>query len=218
VSLDPSRYAALKADIATRVQAGTFADPTTPDAAQAAADWYNLAASPAYYGIRTDAPVSAILDKILLAKYTPNAAITSGNAAQHMAATNLCMAKQGSLQLLGITRQSSANMTFDATKATQTATLKDATTALPTQGGSFATQDAGWDNNTTGPTDFVANQLVRPVTNAEKLFAAIGTVPTLNDGATARGGWNLATGKGNPDVMAHIGAVNYSEVQAARAS
>ena len=163
----------------------------------------NAAAAPAYYGIRTDAPVADIRNAILWPRYTPAPAITSANAAQHTACSNACMAKQGVLGLL----IPAAGTTFDATKATQTNGLKDATTALPSAAG-FNNQDAGW----TGAAACVANVLVRPMTVAEKVFATAGAVPALADGASARGVWNAATGAGNPDTFGPQGRVEAGDI------
>lgn len=208
MQLSEAQRLALKAFIQNDATLGPKAAAKDYDGV---ANGLNAQAAGPFYGIRTDAPIAAILDKILFAKYTPNTAITSGNAAQHAAVTNLAMAKQNNLILLGITRQA-GDGTFDASRPTQVATLKDAATALPTQGASFTNQDVGWDSGTTGATDFVSNQLVRPVTVAEKVFAAAGAVPTLNDGVTPLGGWNTGTGKGNPALLGPQGPVDVLQI------
>lgn len=161
----------------------------------------NAAASPAYYGVRTDAAITDIRNAIQWPKYTPAPAITSQNAAQATACACYCQGKQFNLQLLGI-QMTSAGGIFDASKSTQTNGLKDATTSLPS-GASFANQDAGW----TGSASCVANVLVRQMTVAEKVFATASTVPALNDGVTSRGGWNSTTGAGNPDMFGPQGTI-----------
>jgi hypothetical protein len=167
--------------------------------AQLIADWYNLVASPDHWVVRVDASVGAIRNAILWNRYTPAPTISGANAAQHTACSNACMGKQTVLQsLLGLT----AAGLFDATRATQTSGLKDATTALPSAG-SFANQDAGWVP--VGGSSGVSNELVRKCTNLEKVFALNQGIPALNDGSTARGGWNTGTGLGNPDITALYG-------------
>lgn len=171
---------------------------------QAIADWYNQQASPAYWGVRTDASVVAIRNAIQWPKYTPAPTVTSGNAAQAGACANYCQAKQFNLQLiLGV---NSAG-TFDASQPTQTNGIKDATTSLPSAA-SFANQDANW----TGAAGCVANQLVRQMTNVEKLLASANSVPALSDGVSARGAWTTSSGSGNPDMFGAQGTLTPSDV------
>ena len=185
---------------------GTLGPKAAAGDYQGVADGLNVNAAGPYYGIRTDASVAAILNAILWPRYTPAPAITSGNAAQASAASNYCMAKQGNLMLLGVSRQNQGG-TFDASNATQTNGVKDATTSLPSAA-SFANQDAGW----TGSATCVANQLVRPMTVAEKVFTTAGTVAALSDGVSARGAWNMSTGAGNPDMFGPQGLVQPTDV------
>lgn len=172
------------------------------------ANGLNAAASPAYYGIRTDASRESIRNAVQWPKFTPAPAITSGNAAQASAASNYCMGKLTVLQLLGFQATGSAGGTFDATNATQTNGLKDAVTSLPSAA-AFANQDANW----TGQAGCIANQLVRPMTVAEKaLKVGAGGVAALNDGVSALGTWNNATGLGNPDAFGAQGSVAPTDI------
>lgn len=193
------------------LKAFILADPTLGPLAQAGdydtlAKDLNAQAPGPYYGIRTDASIVAIRNAIQWPKYTPAPAITGANAAQATAAGMYCQGKQFNLQLLGI-QGGQGSGTFDASQATQTNGLKDATTGLPSAA-SFANQDANW----TGSTGCVANQLVRPMSVAEKVFAAAGTVGALNDGVSARGVWNNSTGAGNPDMFGPQGTLNPTDM------
>lgn len=173
----------------------------TADKEDAIARWYNLLASPAYWVIRTDAPVADILNNIVWANFTPQPAVTGANAAQATGCSSYCQGKMLNLQtMLGFGRTS-----FDATKASQTSGLKDGTTQLPS-GAAFANQTGGW------PT--IIPVLQRTCRNIEKLFAIASTVAALQNGASARGTQFDGT-NGNPDIMGFEGAISASDVDAA---
>lgn len=165
------------------------------------ADWYNLPAAPDYWVVRPDAPFVDVRNNILGARYTPAPAITSGNAAQHTAASNACM---GKLALLGFLLPPGAFGAFDATKALQVASMKDALTGLPSAG-SFNLQDAGWvPGNGSGG---VANVLVRRCTNLEKVFVLGQSVAALTIGTPAFGSWDTNVAANcRPDITALYGA------------
>lgn len=214
---DPTTLAArqaLKADIAANatvlnLPSGPTAikDITNPDNFQDVADWYNQLAAPNWFVIRTDVPVADILNAIVWANFTPSPAITSGNAAQATAASAYCQGKMLNLQTMLFGRTA-----FDATKATQTGGLKDATTQLPS-GAAFANQPGGWGANAASG---VWSLCTRKATNAEKVFAGAGTVgavPTLQDtGPPAAGA------QGNPALMSEQGLLTAAEIAAAKAS
>jgi len=163
------------------------------------ADWYKLTASPDYFIIRQDASVKAIRNAIMWPRYTPAPTVSGANAAQHTACSNLCMNKsQNLIAILG----PSTDGKFDATQASLTNGIKDATTVLPT-GAAFANQDAGWVPLSGSPG--LSNQLVRKATNLERAFVAVSTVTALDDGVSARGAWNTGTGLGKPDVATVYG-------------
>jgi hypothetical protein len=177
-----------------------------PTDQQAIADFYNQLATPAYFCVRTDASTTAIRNSIQWPKYTPNPAITTGNAAQATAAAMYCQGKQFNLQLLGI-QPSQAGFSFDASQATNTNGLKDATTNIPSAA-AFANQDANW----TGASTSVANQLVRQATIAEKVLSSANAVAALSDGVSAQGAWTLATASGNPAMFGAQGTLLQNDV------
>ncbi len=187
----------------TATIAATFAaSPLNAGDAKIIADWYSALASPDHWIVRRDVAPEEIEARVLGTRYTPSPAISGGNAAQHTAASNACMCK---LSLLAFIVPPTRG--FDATVNTRTASLKDATTALPS-GGSFANQDAGWDGG-----NGISNVLVRKATNLEFVFKLNSGVPALNDGVTVRGGWNTGTGLGNPDTTSiTTGAVTGDEI------
>ena len=204
--LTPAQVAALATDIAANTATapgtqGAIKDlPHTPDNAFAVALWYNLTVGSAYWVIRTDAPVTDILNNVTWANYTPNVTVTSTNATQAQANSNYAQGKMLNVQTMTIGRDS-----FNATLPNQTAGLKDATTALPC-GANFANQTGGWNN--------IVGVLQRQPTNVEKLFAVANTaVPTLQNGASARGTKYDGT-NGNPDLMAFEGTLSDSDVRA----
>ena len=216
--LTTAQLQALKADIAANANtipagqswSGSFAGTAisalpvgNADAAFAIAGWYSQLASPAYYVIRTDAPILDIFNAVTWANYTPADAPTSGNAAQATAAALYCQGKQFNLELMFFGKSS-----FDATKGVQTAGLKDATTQLPSKTG-FVMQTGGWTN--------IIPVLQRQAKYVEKLFAAASTLPALQNGASARGTQYDGT-NGNPDVMGYEGSITYQDVLNAWAS
>lgn len=177
--------------------------PHTVAAAYAVSLWYSQLVSPNYFVIRTDAAIEDVHNAINYGKFTPNPAVTSGNAAQASACALYAQTKLMNLdKLIGRPNQS----TFDASHNRNVNSLNDAVTNLPT-GAAFAATDAGWGN--------VLPLLSRVALNVEKLFvtaAAATAVPLLYDGSSAQG---LA---GNPSLMGYEGTIDTTVIQAAWAA
>ena len=205
--LSTSQLQTLKSDLAANtntvlingVATAINAVPQGYQNAGTVAAWYNQTAAPAYYVIRTDAPVSDIFNNIAWPNFTPNFTVTTSTTAQSanqaMVASLLCQGKQMNLQNMLIGRT-----TFDATRANEAAGLKDATTALPA-GANFANIAAGWTN--------IIPVLGRQATYAEKLFVTAGAntaVPVLYDGTSAQGA------SGNPALMGFEGALQAQDI------
>jgi hypothetical protein len=203
MTLSVAQLQALRNDIAAnantipagQVWTGSFAG---------VAGWYSQVASPAYYLIRSDTPVGDVLNNVSWANFTPSPAITGTNAAQATAASMYCQGKMLNLQTMLAGRD-----TFDATRASQTAGLKDATTLLPS-GTGFASQTGGW------PT--LIPILQRQARYVEKLLAvANATVTALQNAASVRGSQYDGT-NGNPDLPGYEGAITGDDILAARNS
>jgi hypothetical protein len=172
MSLTAAQLTALAADIAANSatvsvdggpQTAISAVPHSLDASFAVAAWYNLAASPNFFGNYRSVPLSILRGAITWAKLTSNAAMpaTPSTDTAKLTWINQCMALQTSLQLLlGTAGQG----VFDATPHSQWQGLKDSLSAVPSKSDG-TTQDAGWAA--------VQVILCRLGTNAEKLFADV---------------------------------------------
>lgn len=167
---------AIKADIAANVNTVLINGiatqiklvPVSPDNAQQVANWYNLQASPSFFGNYATVPVVTIKKAIAWKKLTSAAAIpaiTGVNGTDQVAMLHYqnlqesCQALVLNIQtLLGL----SSDGVFDATDTQLRQGLQDATSAVPSKSDG-TTQDAGWT---------AAQQVIcRLVTNAEKLLA-----------------------------------------------
>ena len=127
------------------------------DGNAAVAGWYNLLASPDYYGYRRNISSTDVFNKIDFAKLTP---ADAPDGTQTWANRSLCcQGKQFNLQLI------LDRAVIDATQAQTRATLQDALTNIPS-GASGATISA-WVP--------VRDILQEKITNAEKLFSSGGT-------------------------------------------
>jgi hypothetical protein len=150
-----------QAQLAT-LKAAVLADPTA-NGYRLAGDAYSLKAwcnSPGTVSVwRTEAPVSAILDSINLAAYTPNDVADTTVIYTNRAL--LAQTKQMNLQLMLQGRDR-----LDASKANVRASLRDAVIQLPT-GVAGALVSAG---GASGATTLAA--CVRLATHAEGAFAA----------------------------------------------
>lgn len=132
----------------------------TAGATGAIANYYNTAASPAYYVWQTSVPTQTIYDAIGWSKLTP--VDTPDGTATYTNRALCCQGKQFNLQTILQGRES-----INATKTNIRSGLQDALTAVPS-GVSGATQGAGWAA--------VQTAMSRAATNAEKLFATgVGT-------------------------------------------
>jgi len=175
------------------------------------------AKTPAFSVLDPAADANAILDAILLANYTPAAAVATANA---QVAALYCQAKQNNLFLL---LQRPNQTTFDATKPNNVAGLKDATLQLPSKA-DLSNQTGGW----TGATVTVPMRLVKTATYFQKLFAVANTtaaagpaglspVPAMNDGASPAGTAPTVSGVGAPALMVLTGSCQIQDVQTALA-
>jgi hypothetical protein len=208
---------ALKAAIAANtntvliggVATAINAVPHGADNAQAIADWYNLAASPAYTVWNTAVPLKTIRSAVNLQNYTPTDAVPpTGSTAQitndAMLFANRCMAcqlKQGNAIFL-ISGESSV----DCSPLQYRQSYNDCMTAIPS-GTSGAPQNAGWGISSAPGAVRLAMQ--RTATNFEKLFTVASTAaPNAgNVGTDARGAIT------NPDTLVVQGTVSYTDIQ-----
>jgi hypothetical protein len=157
MTLTTAQYQTLK----TAINAET--DPTFVGYRQtgqtgAMANWYNLAAVPAFAVWRTDAPVSAILDGITWTNFTPTD--VADGSGLHTERVLITQTKQMNLQTMVFGRD-----TIDASKANIRAGLRDAVIQLPT-GASGAAVSAGGASGIN-----VLTPCTRSASNAEKVFA-----------------------------------------------
>ena len=149
------------------------------DGAAAVAAFYNQLAVGPFLLFNSAVLNSDIFNQVLFANYTPNDAITSGNASQWTAASMACQGKQFNLQIM-----IQPGGTFDATRVNLRKGLKDAMSSLPSAAG-FAAQDGGWN----ATLNTCPNVLTRSATIFESLFAIATTGPlAAGSGSLGAGG------------------------------
>lgn len=185
--LTPAQLTTLAADIAAN--ANTAPGTTGPisalahthDNAFAVAAWYNLTATPNFFGYYSTVPVAAIRGAIQWKKMTPADAIptTPTLTVQVWQARNqMCQTLQFNIELLlGL----SSSGTIDATPNRIAQGFNDALSAVPSAAGG-ANQDAGW-----AIPNGVQSVLNRKGTNAEKLFADVTNGTGANNTGTTTG-------------------------------
>lgn len=170
--LTPAQLATLKADILANTNAIPAGYPwsgslvgqpinaipnDSGDGNAAVAGWYNLLASPDYYGYRRSISSTDVFNKIDFAKMTP---ADAPDGTQTWANRSLCcQGKQFNLQLI-LDRS-----IIDATQSQTRATLQDALTSIPS--GTGGATVSAWVP--------VRDILQEKITNAEKLFSSGGT-------------------------------------------
>lgn len=219
--LTPAQLATLKANIAFNtaqisVNGGAPAAintlPNGSDENFAIAQWYNLAASPAYTVWNTATPIKSIRAAVNLQNFTPADAppAASGNAQ----GTNdallynnralMCQLKQANAIFL---IQGEGNVDTSPLQLRQS--FNDCMTAIPS-GASGGNQNAGW--GTSAAPGAVRLAMHRSCTNGEKVFVVASTAaPNAgNVGADARGG---AT---NPDTLVVVGTISQTDIENAR--
>lgn len=134
--------------------------PHTPDAAVDVAHWYNMQASPNFFGNYSQVLCSDIFNAITWKKMTPADAVpTTPDLSVQVwnARQQACLGLQLNLQIL-----LSGRASVDATKGKVVSAFQDALSTVPSAANG-ATQDAGWAA--------VQKILCRKGTYAEKLFA-----------------------------------------------
>jgi hypothetical protein len=177
MQLTPAQKTVLKANLAANVNTvlingvatpinqitiGSALD--TPDNWFAVETWYNLLASPAYWGWNNSVDVQAIYNAISFSLLTPADAVptdTALNTGIWTCRSLSCQGKQFNLEIILQGRSS-----LDANQINIRAGLQDALTHVPS-GASGAQKDAGWNPNGGG----VLQILSRQGTNIEKVFA-----------------------------------------------
>ena len=161
----------------------------------AIAAWYNLTASPDFWGNYSAVPLSTIRNAITFKNYTPADAVPTSDALAatiHMARTLFCQAFQLSVNNLFVGGANS----FDATKATLVASLKDATNTNMPSGVAGADRKGGWSD--------VQTILCRLARNTEKVLA---------DTSAANGSSNTLAA-----TFTFEGTVNVNDIENARNS
>jgi hypothetical protein len=222
MSLSPAQIAALKASVAANantvpingVPTAISAVPVSPDNCQAVADWYNLAASPAYKVWDTAAALKAVRAAVNLANFTPADAAPASTGT--VTGTNDALLYQNRALFCQL-KQANAHFLINGEGAVDCSPLQyrqsfnDCMTLIPS-GASGANQNAGW--GTSASPGAVRLAMQRPATSAEKLLAVASTAaPNAgNVGADARGS---AT---NPDTLAFVGSISGADVLAAMTS
>lgn len=166
--LTTAQKQAVKADIAANTNTvlinGTPTAinvvPVSPDNAQSVADWYNLQASPNFFGNYATVPASDIFNAITWKNLTPADAVPTTpdlTVQVWMARNAMCQTLQMNVQTMLLGRD-----TIDATKGKIRSGFQDSLSSVPS-GASGASQDAGWAA--------VQKILCRKLSNVEKLLA-----------------------------------------------
>lgn len=189
--MTPEQHAALKAAINANPTWVAF--PQTTDGYVALAQALNAPANPAFTVWRTEAPISAILDAINFALYTPND-VVGGSDTDPVLSRKIgwlltAQTKQMNLQLMLQGRQS-----LDASLSNLRAGLRDAVIQVPTGAGGAMTAPGGSSGAT------VMTVCTRNANRAENLFAAP----------------SQTTGTVSAKVLTFEGYITSEDVQAAR--
>lgn len=195
MALTPSQLSALKTAIdANPTWAGI---PNNDDGNFALAGLLNAPAAPTFTVWRTDAPVSAILDAINFALYTPNDVVggadTDPTLSRKIGWLLTAQTKQMNLQLMLQGRDK-----FNAAPPNARGGLRDAVIQLPTGSGGANTSPGGASGVN------VLNACTRNATEAEKILVTNSQASDQTGTVTAR-------------VMGFEGNVSPSDVQQARA-
>ena len=156
----------------------------------------NASASPTFTVWRTDAPISAIMDAITWANYTPNDSIADADTdpalSRKIGRLLTAQTKQMNLQLMLQGRDR-----FNAAPPNARAGLRDAVILLPTGAGGANTSPGGASGVN------VLNACTRNATEAEKILATPSSGSDTTGTVTAR-------------VLGFEGFVTAAEVAAAR--
>lgn len=170
--------------------------PETTDGYAALAQALNAPANPAFTVWRTDAPVSAILDAINFALYTPNDAVGGADTdpvlSRKIGWLLTAQTKQMNLQLMLQGRDR-----FNAAPPNARGGLRDAVIQLPTGSGGANTAPGGASGVT------VLTACTRNATEAEKILATNSQASDTTGTVTAR-------------VMGFEGLLSGQDVEAAR--
>lgn len=192
--MTPSQLAKLKAAINANPEWAAF--PNNTDGHIDLAAELNKPSSPAVKVWRTDAPVSAILDSITWANYTPNDVVTDsdlGDILSRKTARLLTIqTKQINLDIMLGGRN-----TFNAAPVNARAGLRDAVVAVPSGAGGANTSPGGASG---------ANVLNACTRDANKVEVALAFASQASD----------TTGSVTARVMDFEGSVSPQQVQAAR--
>lgn len=201
--LTPAQITALAADIAANTATapgtqGAIKDLAhTHDNAFAVALWYNLTASPSFFGYYSTVPIAAVRGAIQWKKLTPADAIPTTPALTvqvWQARNDMCQTLQFNLELIMGTQPDGS---LDATPNRIVQGFNDALSAVPS-GASGVSQDAGW-----AIPNGVQSVLNRKGTNAEKLFA---------DTTNGSGANNTGTTTGPASFGPFEGAIQPSDI------
>ena len=192
--MTPEQHAALKAAINANPTWVAF--PQTTDGYAALAQALNAPATPAFTVWRTEAPISAILDAINFALYTPND-VVGGSDTDPVLSRKIgwlltAQTKQMNLQLMLQGRDR-----FNAAPPNARGGLRDAVIQLPTGAGGANTSPGGASGVT------VLTACTRNATAAEKILATASQGSDTTGGVTAR-------------VLGFEGVLSGQDVEAAR--
>lgn len=172
MALTVSQRATLKADILASVDASVITMRTAQNWDGLAA-YYSAAASPAFYGYRTNIPVAEVINGVVWANLTPADTVPTLDVLSTsvwQSRSLACQGKQFNLQMMLQSGAASLNASFVNFRSG----LQDALTNIPS-GALGANLSAGWVAIRDGV-------LARAANRVEKLFATTGGA---QDGSTA---------------------------------